>query len=258
MLWKSGRVDSLKQFLLGILSVFVCEAYAAEPPACPDGKTTTIPPFASAGKAPSVASWKKLASLVPSCQVSLQSSADLTTALAGRFNFDGTTEELAERLGAVSETEDLVYWSISNSSWQSLAEKAFALESRDAKIRRTDFSGSEVLSGETLYLAQNDSRSWGLNVFEMKTISTSIDHIVLKSQNRSRIRFGPITVFKPESAVSVLFIHREKENLWTYYSLSVLKDVGVPMSRRSVINRQAALYRHLVGVPLDKDPPVAR
>ena len=248
---------ALKFFLIGVLVLLGCRAHAAEAPLCPALDSATYPAFAATGEAPSFSSWRKLRILPSNCHVSLTSKADLSVALAASFEFDGTIEDIAKRLGAISQSQGLVYWSVTNKSWRSLVNDAFALNTENTKTRRPDFSGAEILSGNPLYFAQNDSQSWGLNVFEYEALNSSADHVTLKSQSQSSIRFGPITVFEPGDVVSVLFINRVNNNLWSYYSLAVIKDSALPINEKSIINRQAALYRNFVGIPLNKDPPLA-
>ena len=227
-------------------------------PVCPDDETTPYPPYAKIGEQPSVATWRELVTLPVGCHISLQNPAALTVSISGLFSYAGSVEEIALRLGAISKTQGLTYWSVTNQKWRELISDAYALESLNVKSVRSDFVEQEILSGENLFFAQNDTRSWGLNVYSIRTISSSADHLVLESHNASSVRFGPITIFKPDDALSILFFHRLDTTTWKYYSLSVIKSSALSAPEKSLINRQAALFRFLTNQKLEMEPPLAR
>lgn len=234
-------------------------ALSATTPACPDPNdktSTTYPEFAMVGDAPNFDSWKDLASLPSNCHVSLQSPARFVVALAGRFVHAESVDEIAQRLGAISKTEGLAYWSASDRDWRTMLPKAYALESDDKKAVRKDFDSNEVLSGQTLYSVQKDNRTWGLNRYGGRTISWSDDHLIFLNQNTTPVRFGPLTVLKAENAQSVLFFTRHSNSTWQLYILAVIKDVAFGVKVKSLINRQAAVYRHMIGIDPTADPPL--
>ncbi len=226
-------------------------------PACPGYTDATYPPFADVGAPPNVATWKKLSELAPTCHIGIENPAKLTMAFASLFKHAGTIEDLAQRLGAISTTQKLRYWSVTGNEWRKLISDAYALESVDSKTARTDFTAMEILSGQTQFFAQNDTSTWGLNLYSLKVINASPDHLILESRNRSRLRLGPITIFKPGDALTVLFIQRLEGATWQYFSLSVIKDSGLPVREKSAINRQAAFYRLLIGQASDSGLPLA-
>lgn len=232
-------------------------ALSLQSPFCPGGAEVTNPPYAGVGAPPNVATWKKLSQLPMSCQIDIQNPAKLTVALSSLFKHSGTIEDLARRLGAISTTKNLRYWSVSNEKWRRLISNAYALESANPKLARTDFTAQELLSGNTWFFAQNDTSTWGLNRYSLKVVDSSIDHLILESSNTSRLRLGPITIFRPNDAKNVLFIHRLEGSTWQYFSLSVIKNSGLPVGTKSAINRQAAFYRLLIGQAPDTEPPLA-
>ena len=131
----------------------------------------------------------------------MQAPAALAIALAGRFAHAGSSDQIAARLGAISQTNGLPYWSVTDGEWRTLVSDAFALDSsvsdaaRPSAARpnaaRTDFTGQEMLSGQTLFFAQNDTRSWGLNLYSIRSIEASADRLVFESDNISPIKLGP-------------------------------------------------------------------
>ncbi len=204
-----------------------------------------------------MASWPELAELPVDCLLTLDAPAPLAVALAGRFTHEGTLDELAARLGAVSTTVDLPYWSVTDEDWKPLVSEATALGSADASDARPDFDAAEVRSGDTLHFAQNDTRSWGDNVYRLRALETATDRLVVDTANLSAIRLGPVTLFGPEAVESVQFVERLDGSTWGYYGLAVIRDTAFEAREKSLINRQAALYRLLVGEAPDGAPPLA-
>ncbi|WP_157736317.1 DUF6675 family protein [Granulosicoccus antarcticus] len=230
---------------------------AASTPVCPSSVDAPYPSLGELGNSPSVASWVDLSVLPKNCHVELQAPAALTIALAGRFTETGSIDDIAIRLGAISTTKGLPYWSVTDEDWRELVTDAFAVVSPDTNSARSDFTAQEMLSGQTLYFSQNDSRSWGSNVYSIKAIDSSPDKLVLQSNNISSIRLGPVTLFKPDEVRSVLFINRIDDTTWSYFSLAVITHSSLAARKKSLVNRQAAFYRLLIGQAPDQNPPLA-
>lgn len=232
-------------------------AQTAPSPVCPNPASVVYPPYAEAGSLPTIATWKALTRLPDDCHIILRDAALLTVAFASQFSYSGTISGIAKNIGAISTTQGLPYWSVTDHDWRELVSEAYALESNNVQSARSDFTYQEILSGKTLYFAQNDTRSWGLNAYSLRTISSSPDHMIVESHNISPVRFGPLTIFGPDDARSILFMDRLDRNTWRYYSLSVIQGSLLPLREKSVINRQAAFYRLLIGQKPDKEPAVA-
>jgi len=227
-------------------------------PVCPHaGTAKPNPVYADIGDPPNVGSWKALERLPSECHVSLNSKALLTVSLAATFSHDGTVEDIAARLGAVSQMQGLKYWSTTDNNWRVLVESASALTSADKSSIRKDFTAEEILSGKSLYTAQNDTRSWGLNVFVMNLLASSKDQITITSQNIKPVRLGLLKLFDSGDLQTVVYISRANDTNWHYYSLAVIKDSTLPAPEKSLINRQASLYRHLTGQQPDGKPPLS-
>ena len=234
------------------------DAQAQSLPVCPSGTDNLpIPAYAASGDPPTVASWSDLDALPDDCHIALQAPARLTVALAGHFDYPGTVSDLAARLGAISESKGMRYWSVSDDGWRKLVSDAFALKIPNAKSARADFTSQEVLSGQTLYFAQKDTRSSGTNVLGMTVLDSSADNLVFKSYNESAIRMGPIKLIRAEDAQSILFLTRADDSTWRYYSLAVIKRSALAARKKSLINRQYAFFRFLTEQKQDEDPPLA-
>jgi hypothetical protein len=60
---------------------------------------------------------------------------------------------------------------------------------------------------------------------------------------------------------SIYYLDRESENIWRYYGIVRTGKIAsglIPGNDYSSINRAVAFYRHLVGIPTNQEPPVAR
>ena len=226
-------------------------------PRCPDRGAAPAPAYGPVDGPPAVAAWTDLDALPEGCRTTLDAAAPLAVALAGRFTHAGSVEDLAARLGAVSSTVGLPYWSVSDGAWKPLVSEAFALAGPDPDERRADFDAREVLGGETLHFAQNDTRSWGTNVYRLRTLEASPDRIVVASDNVSGIGLGPVTLFAPHALASVQFVERLEGATWGYYGLAVVRGGAFAAREKSLVNRQAALYRLLIGAVPDGAPPLA-
>ncbi len=254
-----------RQSVKGVLTVcLVCmslvspmRVFSDSAPECPEGVASEIV-FAAVGDAPIVSTWRDVAVLPADCHIDLVEPAELIVALAGLISYSGSVKDMAERLGSVSDSRGLLYWSVTDEQWQELISDAAALATTDAKSLRDNFNGQEILSGDALYFLQNDTRSWGNNVYSIRAIESSEDHLIVESKNLSPVRVGPLTIFKPGDAINMLFIRRVDESTWQYYGLAAVKASGLAVREKSLINRQAAFFRWFTGEAPDKEPPLAK
>ncbi len=239
-------------------------AAGAEPPQppCRPGDTP-VPSYASEEALPAVRVWQDL--VLPAepggeagCFGGLSGAMNTVVALAGRFRFAGGAEGLAARFGAVSQTVGEVYWSTTDQAWRSLFSEAFALSRADTEFRRPDFTAAEVRSGDTLYFAQNDTRSTGLNVYRLRALAAEEDRLVVEVANVSAIGLTFVTLFQEEGLLSLHFLERLDGDLWGYYALAAVREGSVAGDTKSVVNRAVAFYRFLRGVPGDEGAPLAR
>ena len=227
-------------------------------PPCLARGVAVSPAYAEPGAAPTVQTWHDLAleSDGP-CLGSLHGEMELVVALAGRFSHTGSLEDIASRIGEIAATEGLRYWSTTDGRWRPLISDAFALDGPDEDTSRGDFTAEEVLGGETLYFAQDDTRSSGLNLYGLTTRVATPERVVIEVVNLSRIRFLFATLFDPGDLVSVHFIEHLGKDVWGYYGLSGVRDGAGEGHEKSFVNRAAAFYRFLIGVPADREPPLA-
>ena len=231
----------------------------AEPvPPCGDPNSAVAPPYAEPGNPPTAGIWRDVALAGDkSCLHALRGPAILAVALAGRFRDVRSIEDIARRIGAISSTKGLRYWSVTDGGWRTLVSDAFALSSHDPETRRADFSPAEILSGRTLYFAQRDTRSTSLNNYSLTGRLLGPGRLAVEIINLTDIRFLFFSLFNPKSLRSLHIFEKLEPGLWGYYGMSTVRDGSVEGHERSLVNRTAAAYRFFRAVPADRDPPLA-
>jgi hypothetical protein len=241
-----------------VLLLTVSEARAAPVPPCPDAGPAVSPAYGETDGPPAVETWRDIEfEGGDDCLGRMRGRLSLVVALAGRFTHGGTVADLAARVGAVSETEGLMYWSTTEGRWRRLISEAFALEDATAGSPRPDFTAEEILGGRTHYFAQKDTRSTGLNIYSLTARAGGPDRLVVEIVNLSAVRFTLVKLFEAEALVSRHFIDRLGDDLWGYYGLSAVREGATGGHEKSFVNRAAAFYRFLAGHPSDREPPLA-
>jgi hypothetical protein len=246
------------------ICLLTTSAHAALPqPPC---TTPAIPAYSSPDAAPAVAIWhgSELDQgkwRPPSCTGwPPNSTSKLVVAVAGSFRFNGSTAQLVERAGAISTFRTIRYWSTTDKTWRPLANDASALTGPDRANRRTDFAASELVKNARLYYWEDDSRS-GEIVYRLNILESTPDRAVIATENITPVRKFFVTLFKPGTLQSTLFIQRLSAGLYGVYILSRTDDGTSVLAEghdESYVNRAVALYRHLAGIRTDQEPPAAR
>lgn len=233
-------------------------AYAQPVLPCDAGRGAMVPAYGGPGDPPAARTWRDIdLPETPGCAGLLAGPAALAVALAGRFDGTLSLGDIATRLGAVSAIEGLAYWSVTDRRWRTLVSRSYAVDGPETRRPRPDFSVQEILSGRTLYFAQNDTRSTGLNIYRMAATAVAADRLTIEIVNVTPIRFTLVTLFEAEALRSIHFIDRLNEGGWGYYGLSLVRSGAVAGHEKSFVNRAAALYRHLAGLPPTAEPPLA-
>ena len=223
-----------------------------------------LPAFAEPGAAPNVLALTGQAARAwtpPACSRWPALQAEMVVAVAASFRHDGEIDVLLARIGAISTKKGVRYWSTTESSWQALVTDAFALSGPDASLRRADFGAAEVAAGQTLYYAQNDNRTSGDCVYRERVLVAGRERLMIENENVSPLKKMMMTLFEPGAMQSVYFIEKRAPGVWGFYSLTRVRMASSLLptgSDASYINRAVAQFRHIAGIPTDKDPPVAR
>ena len=257
-----------RQRLLAVLIACASPIVAASLPSPPEPPcgAPQIPALPLAGEPPAIQVWhetdlEKVNWRPPSCTGWLPTSrSKLLVALAGSFRFDGTVEDLIAREGAISTLRGIRYWSATEGLWRTLVIDASALSGPDKRSRRADFSAAELVKGSELHFWEHDSRS-GEIVYRMSVLDRGPDRAVIATENETPVRFLLVTLFAPGALQSVEFIARVSPGIWGVYLLTRTGEgtsVLAGSHDASYVNRAVALYRHLAGIPTDREPPAAR
>ena len=251
------------RWILPLAIILWAAAASAAPPVPPcDGDPQ--PAFPAPGKPAAVAVWFPEGDgqpwVPPDCTGWTARPFALLVAVAGRFDGPADADALLRRIGALSEATAIRYWSASRRYWRTLFDDSVALGGPDRDLRRADFTPAELKTGDDLYFWQRENNPIGGMVHRLRFSVATADHLVLEIENvtsTSVLFFQTIGAGEQETLIE---LRRAADNSWTYYGLSRLggDDDGAVRSRdNSAINRAAALYRHLAGIPTDRMPPAA-
>ena len=233
-----NQIASLNSCLVALtLMLAGSPAQSQQAPICPSLESVPYPPYGKLGEAPMVEVWRGIdLQNGADCFGSVQGPMALVVAISSRFKHLGSIEDIASRIGAISSTEGLVYWSTNEDRWRVLISEAFALEEQSVNSVRPDFTVKEILSGRTLYFAQDDTRSTGPNIYTLTVQLTGAGRLSAKIINLTPIRFMFITLFEPRSLLSAHFIKRLGPDVWGYYGLSAVR--GDSTMRHEKISHQ--------------------
>jgi hypothetical protein len=247
-------------FLKCIFMMMMCPLAVAadDPPQTPCG-TAPNPPYARADAQPNVRVWNggdQRVRISARCNASAE-DFKVVIGLAGTLHFEGSTEQLLARIGAVSQMQGIRYWSVTDKQWRVLVTRSGAVRSGTAAEPRTDFSAAEMKQGRDVFFAQRDSRSTGQVVYRMRVLETARDRLVVETENVSPIKTFVFTWFRPGELRTVHFLTRRSAAVWNYYALTAVDAKQSDSRMPSLINRAAALYRYVVGQPTDQEPPLA-
>lgn len=248
----------MKKLLL-FAAVFALRAQP-QPPCGSD----PIPPYAALNAPPNVKVWNasdlKPDWKPPACTGWNSSDSPTVVALAARFHFTGGIDGIRRRIGAVSDTKGMLYWSATQKRWQALVLDAHASTGPESDESRADFSLDEVAAGRTLYFQQEDNL-FGSVHYRLRIRALSPRRMVFDVENAGTIKYLVIPLFDPGQAQSLCYLEQESSDVWKYYAL--LRTSGkaaalVPGHEASAINRAVAVYRRLAGIPGDQEPPASR
>ena len=182
----------------------------------------------------------------------------ILTAFAARFRFAGNVDEFLQRFATQSAWRGIKYWSVTDGRWDTLITDAGALSGADSRFRRLDFTLPELKSGKSLYFLHQDNRSPSAVIYRMRIVSADADRLIVTMENVSSVSLFHFTLFNPGDLEASYIFVRLTPTTWGYYNLSGARE-GIAMVGEhgaSYLNRAAAIYRHLIGVPTDQEPPL--
>lgn len=197
----------------------------------------------------------------PPCEGLPLGSAKLIVTMRGSFRFDGALDDLLSRIGAISTLPGLEYWSVTEKKWLPLIKEAQALSGPAPEARRPDFSPAELRRGDVFYYMQHDNRSWRPGVYQMRVTVTGHDRAVIDSENVTPLRFLLVTLFHSGTLHTHVRLQRVAPGIWSLVQLdwvgSGASALALMGHDESYVNRTAALFRHIAGLPSNQEPPAA-
>jgi hypothetical protein len=262
-LWPAFPLPKVLRLLLFIVMLLAPDlsdgASAALTPPC---EGPPVPAYAPAGQPPATNVWSASELSRSGWQPApcLRWGANRTkfaAALAGEFQFAGSADDLAARFAHVSALKSVRYWSVSNQSWQPLVTDAGTLDGPEGK-GRPDPAARELIPGSSFVYFEV---SHGRTVYRMTVQERTADRLVVSTENLTPIRIGILTAFDPGALQSVIFLDRRGAGAWGYYQTIRATEAASAItlgSNASYVNRLAALYRYMAGIPTDQEPPAAR
>ena len=221
-----------------------------------------VPAYTPAGQPPATDVWSRGELTRSGWQAATclnwgTSSTKLAAALAGEFRFAGPLDDLADRLVRFSALKSVRYWSVSRQAWQPLVSDSGTLDGPDGK-GRADPAAAELTPGRSFYYFEV---SHGRAVYRMTVRERTAERLVVSTENVTPIHVGILTAFEPGALQSVIFLDKRGPGLWGYYQTIRATEGASAIalgSDASYVNRLAALYRHMAGIPTDQEPPAAR
>lgn len=243
----------------GMLVALGAQAQALPVPPCGASAAEVYPAYGPLDGPPATRHWRNVdLSVAATCLGGLRAKMEVAIALAGRFRSPLALEDMARRAGAISHTEGLRYWSVMDEAWRTLLSEAYAVRGAESEARRPDFSAAELLGGAPLYSLQRDTRTTGLNRYRLVGRRAGPNRLIVESANATPLRFLFVELYAPEALRVVHILDRAEPGVWAVYTVSAVRGGTLEQDPRAVINRAAAYYRYLAGVPSDRDPPLAR
>jgi DNA-binding transcriptional MerR regulator len=261
-------------WLLALISLSPHQLSAADGPQPPCSGAPPWPPYAEVDARPSVRAWsgedlgRNDSWRPPPCIGWSPSEFSTLVALAARFHYEGGVEGLLGRFGAISDLTGVRYWSVQKGRWRGLIAEAYAVAGSVREVNggkaRADFSAAELRAAREVHFYQNDYGPAGGAIHRMRLLDAQPTRLVLAVENVSAVKMLFMTVLPPRALQSVYFLDllEPDEGIWGYYSLTRgnIADLGGLLAARqtpSFVNRAAAVYRHIAGIPTDQEPPVA-
>jgi uncharacterized protein DUF6675 len=239
-----ARCALLLAAALALLDPTSAHAAGTQLPRPPCGVGDPVPAYGAASD-PAIESWSRLEWTPPACLGWSDSRFRFVIAVAGRIEASGA-DAIRTRLGAVSTTRGLPYWSVTERAWRVLIKDAAALSSARGG-RRDDFSPAEVHEGSTLYFLEQDNRSDEPVTYAMHVLESKPGRVLVTTENVTPIKAFLATVFPPGSLRTAYIMTRIDSHAWGFYEISAATGRAsglVSLGKTSYENRARALFKH--------------
>lgn len=199
---------------------------------------------------PRVRAWTNLEWHPPACIRWSPGSYRFVAIIDGPLRVADSSELLA-RLGAISTTEGMRYWSESEGKWRVLVQQATALAGPDGAAR-PDFTRDEMQVGATLYFRDKDNRATHPVTYRMHVLKATDDEVIVESTNVSPIVALGFTVIPPTAFRLAHVARRGPGNQWTLHLVSAADARAswmIAFGKESYVNRAMAVFVHVSGMP---------
>jgi hypothetical protein len=234
-------------FLMLVASAVTRAAGTAAPPAPPCESVEPYPPYVDAREA-APETWSRLEWRAPTCLGWSQARYKYVIAIAARIRAPSDVA-LKARMGAVSGTRGLRYWSVTEGAWRVLIKDASALSAAQGE-RRADFAPAEMRAGAVLYFVEEDNRSSAPVTYAMRVLESGPARIVIETENVTPIKAALVTFFPPGSLRAAYIMTRLTGDTWGFYAISAATDKAsslVALAQSSYVNRARAFFAHFSG-----------
>ena len=244
------------------LPVFFCSVAAQVPEPRPPCEGLPFPAYSPVGSLPSLAVWKSndLKNWRPSSCFGWSGASFSAAALAAEFRFSGPMDAVLARFGALASYPTIKYWSNSRKQWRALVTSAAVVAGAGGPDIRASLDARDFVVGKDNFYAET-SQERGRTVYRLHVLSRTPDQVAVASENVTPIAAFGLTIFDPSALQSVTFFDKRGPDLWGFYSI-VRTSAGTSRfasgSEASYLNRLAALFRYMAGIPTDTEPPIAR
>ena len=185
---------------------------------------------------------------------------DFILASAGRFKDKGPIARIIQRVVGFSKLPEIQYWSASKEEWRQLFVTGGTLQSADLEDGRDDVSTDKIRTGSELLYFQDENTILGPVIFKMTIQEWTLDRFVFTSTNVTPFSAMFVDAVKPGGFDQYYLIERDGKETWRYYSVarsSISFNLLAP-SKASSVNRAAAYFRHVAGLPYKSQTPPAR
>jgi len=223
------------------------------------------PAYAAPGPQPTISLWRadELPAdwVPPACTGWKPRQGDEVVALAGRFEHQGSFDELVARAGAFSRQTEILYWKEKKKRWEQLYKASAALGSSDPASQRPDFSPAEFGVGTPLYFVQDDTEPIGPIVHELIVRERSQTRLVVSTRSLNRGAVYGMSVIPPGGLEGFFLVEHETGPIWRYYALTrvhLLIPAALAPPPEDHLNKAVALFRFLAGIPTDVGPPALK
>jgi hypothetical protein len=218
--------------------------------------TPELPPETSVWSGDMV---RQIAAL-PVCQRLPLASAKTVVVMRGSFRIDGSLDDLLTRIGAISARSHLRYWSVTDKKWLEFIANAHAVRLLTHEQARENFTAAELRDGEPVFYVQRDNRSSHSVIYRMQVRVTGPAGAVIEIENVTAIRYMLVPMFPPAALHSEVHLQRLAPDLWEILQIDWVGPEASAFARgheASYVNRTAAMFRYIAGIPSNQAPPAA-